>query len=435
VGSLSGVETHRLSALRVLLGHRAFGLMWASHASASLADAAISLTLLLVAYRSTGSTAAVALVAMAVAVPQLLVGLPAGVLVDRWSRRRVMVVSDLLRAAIVLGAIVAVDRHDVWLLAIVGLAQASVGTFLHPARGSMLPDLVGSDRLLPANSLMEMTRVVAGVLGVAAAGFVAALSGGSGGTFVIGAGMFALSALFIAGLPGGIGDRPSDGSRLDIRGGVIEAIQLVVRSRIVVGLIVAMSVVMLGLGAVNVLLVPFVVDDLRASEAWFGALRAAQVFAMILAAGLVAVLSARLSARALVSGGVVGLGMVVAALAAVSAPWDLLLLLFAAGWFITPVQAAITTILQSSVPRGSLGRAHASLGAMASAASLASIAVAGLAAEALGTRAVFSIAGALAIAAGLSSWAVFRSSRGRSESEAPPVATEPAAGIGATRWT
>ena len=61
-------------------------------------DAMTSLALLLVVNKLTGSTAALALMAIALALPQVTVGVIAGVYVDRWDRRRVMLVSDLLRA-------------------------------------------------------------------------------------------------------------------------------------------------------------------------------------------------------------------------------------------------------------------------------------------------------------------------------------------------
>ena len=82
----------------------------------------------------------------------------------------------------------------------------------------------------------------------------------------------------------------------------------------------------------NVLLVPFVTGELGASEAWFGPLEAAQVAAMVAAATLVAAFSSRLRPKHLISVGAVGLGASVGSLAGCTAPWQLLLAVFAAGW-------------------------------------------------------------------------------------------------------
>jgi MFS family permease len=80
-----------------------------------------------------------------------------------------------------------------------------------------------------------------------------------------------------------------------------------------------------------------------------------------------------------------------------------MLLFFAAGWFITPVQASVTTILQTAVPAHVRGRAQASFATVTSAANLASMALAGLAAGAAGIRPVFVVAGLIIVAAGLAS--------------------------------
>src|SRR5688572_17867221 len=84
-------------------------------------------------------------------------------------------------------------------------------------------------------------------------------------------------------------------------------------------------------------------------------------------------------------------------------------LLFAAGWCVTPLQASVSTILQTDVPARSRGRAQASFGTMVGVAGLASMALAGAAAESIGIRLVLAAAGAIAVAAAVASAAVFRS--------------------------
>jgi MFS family permease len=168
---------------------------------------------------------------------------------------------------------------------------------------------------------------------------------------------------------------------------------------------------MLGLGAVNVLLVPFVIEDLDTSEAWFGVLEAAQVAAMILAGTLVAAFAARVRPTSLISVGAIGLGATVAAIAACHQAWHLMILLFVAGWFVVPVQASVTTILQTAVPDDLRGRAQATVSTLISGANLASMSLAGVAAGLAGIRPVFVAAGVIVAAAGVASAAAFRGSR------------------------
>jgi MFS family permease len=407
VGDLSGVEDDPLSASGALLRRGPFRLLWSGQVISNFGDALTSLALLLTAHHLTGSTAAVAGVAIALALPQLLFGMAAGVLVDRWNRRRVMIVSDLVRAVLVLGFLAVTSADTLWLLYALAFVQAAVGTFFNPARAAVLPEIVPADRLLSANALSETSRVVAGMAGVAAAGALAGLTGRLGLVFVVDAATFVASAALIARLPGmsATAARATRGVWADLADGV----RLVLGSRRLVGVIVAATVVMLGLGAVNVLLVPFVVEVLDASETWFGALEAAQVASMVLAGGALVVVGARFRPTTLISAGLVGVGLVVAAMAASTRPWHLMGLLFAVGWCVAPVQASVTTILQTEVPAHSRGRAHASFGSMVGAAGLASMAVAGAVAEAVGIRLVLIASGGVIVGAGLASAAVFRS--------------------------
>jgi MFS family permease len=198
---------------------------------------------------------------------------------------------------------------------------------------------------------------------------------------------------------------------------LLDGLALVTGTRRLLGVLVAATIVMFGLSAANVLVVPFVVDTLAASEAWFGPLRAALVASMVLAGALLAALGDRLRPTTLISGGLAGIGLGVALIATASTPWHLLLLYFAVGWFVTPVQAAVSTILQTEVPARARGRAQATFATTVGGASLLSLGLAGAAAEVFGIRLVFVLCGAVALAAAVASAAVFRSAAPTSEKE------------------
>lgn len=406
--------------MRELLRDRSFRLLWTAHVGSSFGDALTSLALLLIAQRLTGSTAAVAGVAVAIAVPQLLVGLVAGVFVDRWDRRRVMVVADLGRAALVLAFLAVTSADRLWLLYAIAFAQSAVGTFFNPARATLLAEVLPSDRLLAANSLSEMSRVVAGVAGVAAAGALATTSSSLGVVFVVDAITFAASAALVSSVSS-VGSR--DGSvRQHVRVELATGLRLILGSRLLVGVVTAGAVAMLGLGAVNVLLVPFVVRDIGASEAWFGALEAAQVAALVSAGALVAALGTRLHPTRLITGGALGLGASVTVLAVCHAPWQLMLVFFAAGWFVPPIQASAITLLQTTVPAELRARAQSAFATLVSGASVASMAFAGTAAAVSGVRAVFIGAGVIVASAGFAALLAFRT--------ATPPASTPLLGRG-----
>jgi MFS family permease len=76
-----------------------------------------------------------------------------------------MIVSDLIRAVLVLGFLAVTTADRLWLLYALAFAQSAVGTFFNPARATLLAEVLPADRLLPANSLSDMSRIVGGVAG------------------------------------------------------------------------------------------------------------------------------------------------------------------------------------------------------------------------------------------------------------------------------
>jgi MFS family permease len=148
--------------MKRLLAIGDFRKLWLSHVISSFGDALTNLALLITAQRLTGSTAAVATTAVAVALPQLLFGMFAGVLVDRWDRKRVMIASDLARAFLVLGFLAVSSPDRMWILYVVAFVQASIGTLDNPARSSVVPQIVGRDNLLAANSFFQSTMIIVG---------------------------------------------------------------------------------------------------------------------------------------------------------------------------------------------------------------------------------------------------------------------------------
>ena len=173
-------------ALPAALGARdvlripAYRRLWLGQLVSEAGDGLTNLALLLLVNHLTGSTAAIAAMAICLAIPPLTIGLFAGAYVDRADRRRIMLASDLLRAATVLGFVLVGSADELWLLFILAFVQASVGTFFTPARGAVLPKVVPQEGLLAANSIAQATRVVSGIVGPASAGCSSASSASTG---------------------------------------------------------------------------------------------------------------------------------------------------------------------------------------------------------------------------------------------------------------
>ena len=172
-----------------------------------------------------GSEQASGWVAVAENLPYLLVGIWAGVMVDRLDRRRVMMGADLLRAAVLL-ALYAADRAG-WLappgplMAVpVGFAAAllTLGTvFFNPARDALLPSLVPAPELTKANAAVAVSQYAAQLLGPLAAALILAARP-LAEAFLWDALTFLGSFACLAALRTPTGDAASPREAVDVRG-------------------------------------------------------------------------------------------------------------------------------------------------------------------------------------------------------------------------
>lgn len=152
--------------------HRDFRLMWTGQFVSTAGTALTSLAASILVYRLTGSALSVGLMMMATAAPSLLVGLFAGVIVDRYDRKKIMIVTELLRAVLIAFIPFMVARNIVWLYIIVALASA-IAQFYDPAHESVLPEVAPEEELAAANSLMAISSFGSTAIGFAASGLIA----------------------------------------------------------------------------------------------------------------------------------------------------------------------------------------------------------------------------------------------------------------------
>ncbi|MGH2356050.1 MAG: MFS transporter, partial [Chloroflexota bacterium] len=152
-----------------VLRRRDFALLWTAGLISLLGDSVLRVALPFYVYQRTGSPASTGLMVIVETLPQILFGSVAGVFVDRWDRKRTLVVADLLRAGLLLLLPLTTSDNWFWLLYAVAFLQATTGQFFFPARSTPLTRLVDEERLLAANSLefvnAETIRLIGPPLG------------------------------------------------------------------------------------------------------------------------------------------------------------------------------------------------------------------------------------------------------------------------------
>jgi MFS family permease len=215
----------------------------------------------------TGSPTWVGALLIADFLPMIAIGLALGPLVDRFSRRRLMIASDLVRLA-VFSALPFVDRPAA-IVALAGVSGVATG-FFRPAAHAALPNLVSSADLPTANSLLQTVENLAWLIGPVVGGALVA-AWGTDLAYWINALTFLLSALLLlriaeSALRGG--DMMSRGHWRDVGDGLA----LVRRSRALFMVLVVWSVAIVGNAFFNVAEVFFAKDTLDSGDLGFGIL-------------------------------------------------------------------------------------------------------------------------------------------------------------------
>ncbi|CAN5793376.1 hypothetical protein BH23DEI1_BH23DEI1_16320 [soil metagenome] len=331
-----------------------FRLMWSAQLISTIGDSLIDIAAAILVYRITGSALAVGFVLMATAAPSLVLGLFAGVFVDRYDRKTIMIVCDVLRGLFVLTIPFLISLGIIWIYLAVAVISA-IGTFFGPAHASVLPDIASDEELAAANSMLSISGFGSTALGFAAGGLIA--SGASiEWAFYINAATFFVSAILL--------------SRIDIPKVSVEAAtssQSVLRNlgaglgylweRDVLRSFLLVSVgVAVAFGLHNSLLLPFAVTALTASEWVFGVQEALTSVAFVIAALLMATRADRLREGQWLTISLIGMGAIGIAYAfTTTVPWAIALIMIS-GFLNAPMSIAGRLIIQRQTTREIRGR-------------------------------------------------------------------------------
>ena len=321
--------------------------------------------------------------------PVIVVGLAFAPLVDRLPRRGILVVSDLIRAA-VFAVLPLADRPG----SIVGLAlvAGAATSFFRPAVYSGIPNLVTDGRLPAANSLVQsaenLTWAVGGLIGGALVNL-----GGIELAYWLNACTFVVSALLLLGIRESFEETVED--RPPYLAAVREGLGVVGRSRVLVTILVAWSIVTFG-GAVASVAEIFVARDVFAQGSFgFGVLVATAAFGLFVGSltGGAVIEQTGIRTAYVASLAVIAIGFAVAA--ASPSFWLAAAVVAVAGCGNGVAVVCNTLLVQRAVPDWIRGRAFTLVMSVGYAALGAGMIVAGPLTNAFGGRASWATAAAL----------------------------------------
>ncbi|MBX6342624.1 MAG: MFS transporter, partial [Thermomicrobiaceae bacterium] len=310
------------------LAHRDFTLLWAGQFVSQLGTQVQTVALAWLVYTLTGSPAQLGGVGLARAIPTILLSLFGGTLADQVDRRRLLLVSETILAA--LSGALAIGISSGWtsvpLLYAFAAATAAAGAVDNPARQALIPALVPRERLANALTLNVLAWDSAMVLGPAAGGFVLAHFGASVAFWLDAASFFAVVAALVA-----MRTRPAVPVRT--QGGwaaLVDGIRFVKERAIIWQLMLMDFLATLFVSSMGLLPV-FARDVLRVGEEGLGLLYAAPSAGAVAGSLLFAMLPAPRRPGRMVALAIMGYGLVLAGFGLAPTFWVALVFLALAG--------------------------------------------------------------------------------------------------------
>jgi MFS family permease len=336
--------------------NRNYALLWSGQLVSEMGNRFHWIAVSLWVYSLTNSAAAISLAISSMFVGGLLVSLWAGVLVDRFDRRRILIVADLVRAVLVL-AIPSLIQVNIWLVYL-DLALISVATaFFRPASFAVIPATVPRSSLLTANSLFSAMDTGTEMVGPFLAGLLAEAVGYAP-LLYLDAGTYAFSALCV-GLMTVTPVSQTGLTGLKHRSlweGVTEGLRYIRRDSLQWGLFILIVPATLVGSGLNALQTPLAKGVIGLTDAQFGTFNSVWGVGFLVASILLGWYGAILGRGTLIFVGYF-LGFAATALMALSANFQhLLITAFAVGFSNTMYYVGLGTILMEHTPSAFRGR-------------------------------------------------------------------------------
>jgi MFS family permease len=415
---------------------RDFALIWLAQLVSTAGSALTDLAAGIFVWRETESALAVGLTLMVTAIPSLIVGLLAGVYVDRHDRKRIMVWTCLVQSVVValIAVVIGLDQIALVGLYLLLLLNAGVKQFFDPAYDSLIPEIASDEELAAANSFLSIASFGSTAIGFAGAGLLAG-SVGLQWAFLIDAGSF----LFAAGCIALMGRYPmptpdDDASVAVIAANLKSGLATLFGTPIIRSLFIVGAFMFFSFGLWNVLLLPFTLQVLEATEFQYGLQEGLTSVGFVVGSFFMARFSSKLPEPVWIIVAMTGMGICGVLYALSTQIGVAIVLVMVSGFFNSPSSVARTVLLQRNTPREMRGRVFSALYVMRDVIFLLGMAAAGLA-DVFDIRMLIIIASSLLFVSaaftfvapglGVSTWGA-AAARLRGATAAPAVAAVPA---------
>ncbi|HZR40693.1 MAG TPA: MFS transporter [Ktedonobacteraceae bacterium] len=394
-----------------LLRQRNFALLWFSGLITTTGDWLLIIGLPVYIYTTTRSALATSVTLIVAVIPGLFLSSLAGVFVDRWDRRKTIIVTNFLLAAGLLPLLAVHSIDTLWIIYVVLFFESCVVQFSSPAENALLPLLVSEEQLVPANALNSISQNTSRLTGAALGGL---LVGTLGLTSVVLLDMFSFLCvcvmLWLVRLPQELTrrQRVSDNVAVvekNLLREWLEGMRLILHVRALTILFIMLALQFFGEGVFSVLLVVFVEKTLGYGAVVYGALNSMQAVGSILGGTAIGLVGKRFTPARLIGINTLVFGII--DLLIINVPLFLPSLLILLCLFIlvgipgTGMRVGINSLFQSLVEDSLRGRIFGAFSTVQSLMVLLGIGLAGALGGLLGAPLMLNIQGSVYALSGL----------------------------------
>jgi DHA3 family macrolide efflux protein-like MFS transporter len=387
----------RLSPFSVFR-RRDFRLLWSAQLVSTIGTALTDLAAGILVFRETGSALAVGLMFVATAVPTLLIGLFAGVFVDRYDRRKIMVIADLMRAGIVFAIPFLISINIVFLYLAVA-AVSTISQFFNPANDALLPEVATDEELAAANSWIMISSFGSTSVGFALSGLLATAFTIQWAFYLDGV-TFLLSAALLLFVRVGKIEAEGDTSVKVVVENLKEGVSTLVHTPLLRSLFLSGVPVYFSFGLWNVLLLPFAIEALHATEFEYGIQEGMTSIGFVVGSLLMARFADRFREGSWIVVATIAMGIAGVAYGFATTIPVAIILVTISGFFNAPSSIARRVLMQRNTPRELRGRVFSAFAVARDVVFLVGIALAGLA-DLIDVRILVVVSSLVLVVAGL----------------------------------
>jgi MFS family permease len=425
--------TNNKTGMLTVLKNRDFLALFLSQLISKVGDNfAVVAALVLINELAQRSGIAVVVIATAMTIPQLF-ALASGVFVDRFSRKGLMIGSDLLRAGVILLPLLVHKPGHLYILYLTAFIVMGMGAIYIPARNASIPNMLPEEHLLTANALIQATELVSLIVGASLATLIISLTSTST-AFVVDSFTFLLSALFLlaASIPRGASYSSvtaGSGAGGEFRRfwqSFTDGVRYIASNRYLLQLMAITTMATLGLSATVLLAAAYFKQLLGISAEYLGLLQATEGIGMAAGALLISIYASWARSRQIVSLAMIVLGGGILVFALAPVYWLVLVGALVVGLCVVSARTTLAAMTQALVPDSQRGRVESAMVTVIGLGTMGALIMAGILGDIVGPTSIFVLTGIVVLAAGIASIFTLREAEqrlmnGTNGQSAPPL--------------